>query len=94
MKITGVIWLRNVIDKLLWKHNVTTDEVEKVFDQSPRYRYIETGDIEGEDLYAAMGQTEEGRYLIVYFVHKLTGEALIVSARDMTKMERRSYGKK
>ena len=94
MKITGVIWLRNVIDKLLWKHNVTTDEVEKVFAQSPRDRYIETGDIEGEDLYAAMGQTEEGRYLIVYFVHKLTGEALIVSARDMTKKERRSYGKK
>ena len=94
MKITGVIWLRNVIDKLLWKHNVTTDEVEKVFAQSPRYRYIETGDVEGEDLYAAMGQTEEGRYLIVYFVDKLTGEALIVSARDMTKKERRSYGKK
>jgi len=41
-----------------------------------------------------MGQTEEGRYLIVYFVHKLKGEALIVSARDMTKKERRSYGKK
>ena len=28
MKLKGIVWLRNVIDKLLWKHNVTTDEVE------------------------------------------------------------------
>ncbi len=94
MKVNGIIWLRNVIDKLLWKHNVTTDEVEEVFDQTPRYRYIESGDVEGEDLYAAMGQTGAGRYLTVYFVRKLTSEALIVSGRDMTKKERRSYGKK
>lgn len=48
MKITRVIWLRNIIDKLLWKHNVTTDEVEEIFGQAPRYRYIETGDVEAE----------------------------------------------
>lgn len=94
MKITGVIWLRNIADKLLWKHNVTTDEVEEIFGQSPHYRYIETGDVEGEDLYAALGQTESGRYLTVYFVHKVTSQALIISARDMTKQERRAYGKK
>jgi len=41
-----------------------------------------------------MSQTEAGRYLTVYFVRKLTGEALIISARDMTKQERKSYGKK
>jgi len=94
MKVTGIIWLRNVVDKLQWKHNVTTDEAEEVFNRSPRYRFIETGDVEGEDLYAALGQTESGRYLVVYFVHKATGEALIVSAREMTKKERRTYGKK
>jgi hypothetical protein len=61
MKITGIIWLRNIVEKLAWKHNVTTDEVEGVFNHSPRYRFIETGDVEGEDLYAALGQTEAGR---------------------------------
>lgn len=86
--------MRDVIDKLLWKHNVETDEVEEVFRRSPRYRFIERGDIEGEDLYAALGQTEAGRYLITYFVHKTTTEALIITARDMTRVERRSYGKK
>lgn len=94
MKVTGIIWLRNVVDKLQWKHNVTTDEVEEIFNRSPRYRFIQTGDVEGEDLYAALSQTESGRYLVVYFVHKATGEALIVSAREMTKKERRTYGKK
>ncbi|MBM4467582.1 MAG: BrnT family toxin [Chloroflexi bacterium] len=71
MKVTGIIWLRDVVDKLSWKHNITTDEVEEIFDSSPR----------------------SGRYVIVYFVHKKTGEALIVSARDMTRKERRTYGK-
>jgi hypothetical protein len=39
MKITGVIWLRNIVDKLSWKHNVRTDEVEEVFALSPYFRY-------------------------------------------------------
>lgn len=94
MKITGIVWLRNVVDKLLWKHNVTTDEVEEVFGCGPRFRWIEGGDLEGEDLYAAMGQTEAGRYLIIYFIHKASGAALIVSAREMTDKEKKSYGKK
>jgi hypothetical protein len=94
MKIEGIIWLENVIDKLLWKHHVNTYEVEEVFNRSPRYRFLERGDVEGEDLYSAMGRTEAGRYLTVYFLHKVTGEALTISARDMTKKERRLYGKK
>jgi uncharacterized DUF497 family protein len=94
MKIDGIIWLENIIDKLLWKHHVTPGEVEEVFNCSPRYRFFERGDVEGEDLYLAMGRTEAGRYLIVYFLHKVTGEALVISARDMTKKERRLYGKK
>lgn len=93
MKITGIIWLRDVVDKLLRKHNVTTNEVEEVFGHAPHYRFIETGDVEGEDLYAALGQTEAGRYLIVYFLHKATGRALVISARDMTKKERKAYAK-
>jgi uncharacterized DUF497 family protein len=94
MNISGIIWLRNVVDKLLWKHRVTPDEVEEVLCQASRYRFIETGDVAGEDLYTAMGQTEVGRYLIVFFVYKTTGEALVISARDMTQKERRSYEKK
>ena len=94
MRLTGVIWLRDVVDKLAWKHRVTTDEVENALTSARRFRFIDTGDVEGEDLYAAMGRTAAGRYLIIYFVHKITKEALIISARDMTKEERKSYAKK
>lgn len=94
MQVAGIIWHRNVIDKLLQKHNVTVDEVEEVFNNQPHYRFIETGDVEGEDLYAALSQTKAGRYLIVFFIHKLSGEALIISARDMTGKEKRIYAKK
>ncbi len=28
-KVSGIIWFRDVVDKISWKHNVTTDEVEE-----------------------------------------------------------------
>ena len=58
MKVTGVIWLRTVVDKLLRKHNVTTDEVEEVFNRRPRYRFIEVGDVEGDDHARQPGLTQ------------------------------------
>ena len=70
------------------------DEVEEALAAARRFRFIETGDIGGEDLYAAMGQTEAGRYIIIYFIYKTTKEALIVSAREMTRKEKRRYAKK
>ena len=94
MKITGIIWLREVVEKLARKHNLTTEEVEEALRSVRRFLFIETGDVEGEDLYAAMGRTEAGRYIVIYFVHKRTGEALVVSARNMTRREKRYYAKK
>jgi uncharacterized protein len=45
-------------------------------------------------VFSALGQTDADRYLIVFFIHKKEGQALILSARDMTASERRLYGKK
>ena len=94
MRITGVIWLRSMVEKLEEKHQVSTVEVEELFDRRPRLRRIESGDVDGEDLYAALGQTRAGRYLIVFFVHKAGDQALVISARDMSPKERRAYGEK
>jgi uncharacterized DUF497 family protein len=87
----GVIVLDQLLACLLYSLRI--EEVEQVFSRAPHYRFIETGDVAGEDLYAALGQTEAGRYLIVYFLHKATGEALVISAREMTKKERKIYAK-
>ena len=94
MRVKGIIWLRAFVDKLALKHSVSTQEVKEVFDSSPRFRFVEKGIVEGEDLYAAMGQTSAGRYLIVFYVHKLDGRALVISAREMDQRERTAYAKK
>lgn len=91
MRIVDLIWLPGVIDKLDWKHNVKPEEVNEILFGSPIYRKTQKGHIPGEDLYAAMGQTESGRYLVVFFIYKSTHEALILSTRDMDKKERRQY---
>lgn len=40
------------------------------------------------------GQTDAGRYLIVFFIHKSGNLALALSAQDMDNKERRSYERK
>jgi uncharacterized DUF497 family protein len=94
MKIEGIIWIRDVVDKLAFKHHVETNEVEQMLENKPAFRFVEKGKQKGEDLYLALGQTNVGRYLAVLFIYKKTKEALILSARDMAKKERRQYAKK
>ncbi|MBC8180663.1 BrnT family toxin [candidate division KSB1 bacterium] len=94
MKIEGCIWYRDIIDKLLWKHNVTHTEVEEVLDNKPKFTLIEKGKVKDENLYSARGQTDDGRYLTVLFIYKTTKEALIVTARDMDSKEKKRYGKR
>lgn len=94
MKIEGIIWLRDIVDKLAAKHQVEPYEVEEVFDSRPKFRFVEKGERTDEDVYLALGRSEAGRYLTVLFIYKKTREALILSARDMARKERRQYGRK
>jgi len=94
MRIVDIIWLPQVIDKLDSKHNLTPEEVEEALFGNPMYRKVQKGHIPGEDLYAALGRTNAGRYLIVFFIYKPSREALILSARDMDDKERRQYERK
>jgi uncharacterized DUF497 family protein len=94
MRIDDLIWMPGIVEKLAAVHEVTQDEVEEVFRNRPRFRFIESGHIQDEDVYSAEGQTDVGRYLVVFFILKLTHKALIISARKMTGRERRRYGRK
>lgn len=91
MRIQGIIWLDEVVEKLATKHNVRQNEVVEVFLNQPYFRFVEKGHRFGENVYAALGQTKNGRYLIIFFIHKKDGRAIILSARDMTPSERRRY---
>ena len=94
MKIESIIWLREIVDKLAFKHHVEPEEVEEVFNNQPKIRFVEKGERKGEDVYLALGRTDAGRYLAVLFINKKPQEALILSARDMAARERKQYGKK
>ena len=94
MKIKGYIWLDHIVDKLYDKHGVVKEEVRELFSNKPRIQFAEKGNYPNENVYFATGQTFEGRYLIIFFVRKRDGTALILSARDMTRAERRRHGRK
>lgn len=94
MKISGLIWLHDIVQKIAHKHAVQREEVKQVFAHRPRFRFVEKGHRAGENVYSVSGRTDAGRYLIVFFIHKKDDRALILSARDMTDGERRRYGKK
>jgi len=91
LRIEGLIWIEDIIDKLVRKHGVEEHEVTEVLRRRPQFRFVEKGHRKGEDVYAALGQTESGRYLVVFFVYKKDKRALILSSREMTKSERRLY---
>lgn len=94
IRIDNIIWLPQVVDRLAWKHHVIPQDVEEVLFDNPIYRKVQKGHIPCEDLYAAMGQTSTGRYLIIFFICKSSHEALLISAHDMSNKERKHYDKR
>ena len=91
LRIDEIIWLQQFVEKLSTKHGVEKTEVEEVLTNRPYFRFVAKGDQPGEDVYSAMGQTDTGCYLIIFFIQKSNRRALIISARDMTRTERRNY---
>jgi hypothetical protein len=94
LRIARIIIPVYVLDKLQWKHHVSEEEVHELLRGYPKVYFVEKGDIEGEDVYLALGKTATGRYLSVFFIYKHDKNALVLSARDMSSKERRRYEKK
>ena len=94
MCIIDIIWLPHIVEKLAWKHQVTPEEIDEVLFSRPLYRKVQKGYVPGEDVYSVLGQTEAGRYLIVIFIYKQTREAIVLSARDMDRKEKRQYDRR
>jgi hypothetical protein len=92
--IGEIIWLEKFVDKIETKHGVTINEVEEVLDGKKKVRRIAKGNVKGEDVYLALGQTGAGRYLSVFYILKQDGRILPISARDMDNKERKQYGRK
>ncbi len=87
--ITRFKWNRNNVEHVA-RHGVTPAEIEEVaFEDKP---FIRSG---REGLYYLLGTTQDGRYLFtIVALTKRRGEAVVITARDMTDKERRYYQKK
>lgn len=91
MRLSDIIWNERFAAKIQSKHGIMPEEVEEILFSRPHVRRAERGRVRGEHLYVAYGQTEAGRYLVVFFVRKRAGAALPISARQMTETERRYF---
>ena len=94
MQIESIVCPEYVEAKLEAKHGVTYREARQALLSRPRIRFAEKGRTEGEDVYACFGQTLGGRYLAVFFIYKPTSKTAIISAREMSERERKTYGRK
>ncbi|MDQ3814307.1 MAG: BrnT family toxin [Armatimonadota bacterium] len=84
-------WRRTFVDKLHSRHNVEPEEVEQCFANQPRLDFHSKGKQEGEDVWTALGRTNAGRYLVIFFILKLDGCILLISAYDMPDDLRKKY---
>ena len=91
VRFTEILWRQRLAEKIVRKHRVGLAEVEEVLAAAPLVRLQERGRRPGEDLYVAYGQTQAGRYVVVFIIHKGSGVGMPISARDMTRKERKYY---
>ena len=80
MKLSGIIWLEEIVEKIERNHHVGQDEVREILKSASHFSFVEKGHRRGENVYSVL--------------RKKSQQALIVSARDMTDSERRRYEKK
>lgn len=56
MTVARFIWLADIVRKLASEHGVVKEEVVELFQNQPRFRFVEAGHREGENVYSAMGR--------------------------------------
>ena len=85
-------WDKGNINKNLKKHNVTNQEAEETFSNEP---FIVSEDIkhsQKEKRFQALGKTNKAKLLFISFTVR-NDKVRIISARNMSKKERREYEK-
>jgi uncharacterized protein len=87
---TGFEWDAGNATKSWTKHTVSQSECEQVFFHAPLVLAADPAHSAREARYFALGQTDEGRPLLVVFT--LRGSLVrVISARPMSRREREVY---
>jgi hypothetical protein len=88
--VSGFEWDKGNRDKNWKRHQVSNGECEEVFFNLPLLIEPDPQHSQTESRYYLLGQTNSGRRLFVVFT--VRGDQIrIISARDMSRKERRMY---
>jgi len=86
----GFEWDAGNAEKIWRGHRVTPGECEELFFNQPVVVGSDQKHSEGEERFYALGQTDAGRLLFLVFT--VRGRLIrLISARDMSRKERRIY---
>lgn len=83
-------WDKGNIDKNFKKHGVTDKEAEEVFSNEPKFIFEDPKHSQKEERFGLFGDTNLGRKLSIAFTVR-RDKVRIITARDMSKKERRAY---
>lgn len=86
----GFDWDQGNIEKNWLAHEVTPQEAEQVFFNTPLFAAGDQKHSHTEKRYFVLGQTDEGRPLFIAFTMRKR-RIRVISARDMTRKERKVY---
>ena len=87
---TGFEWDNGNQDKNWIKHRVSNSECEQIFFNHPLVVHVDEKHSNIEVRYYALGNTDLGRKLFVVFTIR-NKKIRIISARDMSRKERKIY---
>lgn len=82
----------------IWKHRITSEEAEDIF-YDPDRKSFDAYNPPHEKRWGLLGQTEQGRILVVIYTYRNRPEdsqkmIRVVTAREATEDERRTYTRK
>lgn len=88
--LAGFEWDEGNLTKSWEKHQVSALECEQVFFKRPLIALPDERHSESEPRFYALGQTDTGRRLFIVFTAR-NGLIRVISARDMSRKERKIY---
>ena len=91
--ISGFDWDKSNKDKVWQKHRVTWWECEEAFFNVPMFIFPDLKHFQKEKRYHALGRTNSSRLLFMVFTLRHS-QVRVISARDMSKEERKEYVEK
>jgi uncharacterized DUF497 family protein len=78
-------------ERNLKDHRVSFDEAATVFDDPMQIHFRDDAHSEGEQRFICFGMSDQGRILMIVYTEKPQETIHLISAREATRRERKSY---